>query len=327
MPVSLKFLLDSIAWGSAIGLMSMGLTLTYLTTRVPNFAHATVGLVSSVIVVWLLDRFYLARGGVDPSFYVVSIVLSFIFVGLVSAAIYLGVLKPLADRGNDVINLMIATFAVDIILFSLLFAVLNVFPTHNLERALDAQVSGYEPRITIPGGYRVAASTIVFPVAAVVLALLFHIFLTKTKFGVAMRATIENPNLAETLGVNTKLVYLASWFISGGLAGIAGVAITMILSANPKYSALIIVSVFAGSIVGGLSGVYWGLLGGFLVGFSEKMVTKLASEITGLELTNYERMVSLILVIIVLLFAPQGLAGVDWGRLKARILGGGRGGD
>jgi len=317
--VSLKFLLDSIAWGAAIGLMSMGLTLTYLTTRVPNFAHATIGLVSSLVIVYVYDRLY-GAAALSYSFYPLIIILSFLLVGVVAVVIYLSVLKPLADRGNDIISLMIATFAVDIILFSLLFIALNLFPTVNLDRALDAQISGSEPRIRV-GNYLVPASTLIFPAAAVILALLFHLFLTKTKFGIAMRATIENPSLAATLGVNTNMVYTVSWFISGGLAGVAGAAIIMALSANPKYSALIIVSVFAGSIVGGLSGVYWGLVGGFIVGFSEKIVTKLVSAAVGVPLDNYERLVSLVMVIIVLLVAPRGLAGVDWARVRERLLG------
>ncbi len=326
MVVSLKFLVESVAWGAAIGLMSMGLTLTYLTTRVPNFAHATIGMVASVVTVYILDRLYLAKGLITGSYtmYPVIMAVSFLVVGAVAISIYLGVLKPLADRGNNIINLMIATFAVDIILFSILSVVLNALPTVYLERAFDAQVSSYQPRLQL-GRYYVQAHVVVFPLAAIILALLFHLFLTKTKFGVAMRATIENPSLAATLGVNVNMVYIVSWFISGGLAGIAGAAITFILSANPKYSALIIVSVFAGSIVGGLSGVYWGLLGGFLVGFSEKIVTKLVSAAVGVPLDNYERMVSLIMVIIVLLFAPNGLAGINWNKLLSRLKRGGGG--
>ena len=323
MVFSIKFLLDSIAWASAIGLMSMGLTLTYLTTRVPNFAHATIGFMAAPITVYIVDHFYLAKGKMQGDYlmYIYITLVSFLAVGALSTAIYLGILRPLAKRGSDIISLMIATFAVDIILVSILAIILDNMDTVVLERALDAQVSGYQPRIRI-GSFIIQAHTIVLPVAAIVLALLFHLFLTKTKFGVAMRATIENPSLASTLGVNVEMVYTVSWFIAGGLAGVAGAFMTYMLAANPKYSALVIVSVFAGSIVGGLSHVYWGLIGGFIVGFSEKILTNIAGAIVGVPLTNYERMVSLILVILVLLFAPQGLAGVDWRRLFSRIRGG-----
>ena len=323
MVFSVKFLLDSIAWAAAIGLMSMGLTLTYLTTRVPNFAHATIGFMAAPITVYIVDHFYLANGKMQGDYlmYIYITLASFFAIGALSTLIYLGILRPLARRGSDIISLMIATFAVDIILVSILAIILNNMDTVVLERALDAQVSGYQPRIRI-GNFIVQAHTIVLPVAAIILALLFHVFLTKTKFGVAMRATIENPSLASTLGVNVEMVYTVSWFIAGGLAGVAGAFMTYMLAANPKYSALVIVSVFAGSIVGGLSHVYWGLIGGFLVGFSEKVLTNIAGAIVGVPLTNYERMVSLILVILVLLFAPQGLAGVDWKRLLSRIRGG-----
>ena len=323
MLLSLKFLLDSIAWAAAIGLMSMGLTLTYLTTKVPNFAHATIGFMAAPITVYIVDHYYLARGKLhgDYLMYLYIVVISFIAIGALSTVIYLTILRPLARRGSDVISLMIATFAIDIILVSILAIILNNMDTVVLTRALDAQVSGYQPKIRV-GRYIVQAHTLILPLVAIILAFLFHLFLTKTKFGVAMRATIENPSLASTLGVNVDLVYTVSWFISGGLAGVAGAFMTYMLAANPKYSALIIVSVFAGSIVGGLSDVYWGLIGGFIVGFSEKIITNIAGAVVGVPLTNYERMVSLVLVILVLLFAPQGLAGVDWGKLLDRIRGG-----
>ena len=318
MAVSLLFLLEAFMWGSALGLMSMGLTLTYLTTKVPNFAHATVAMTGMLAAFITVDRWFYQE---EPSYavFAVACVLGFILAGIAGLVLYVFILKPLQARGNDLIGLMIATFAYDILLMSVLTIVFTSFPKLHIPKWLGADIMGRQPTLHI-GGYVIYSSRILLPIVAAILAAIFHLFLTKTKFGIAMRATIENPSLAETLGINTNLVYLVSWFISGGLAGIAGVFVTFSLpKADVNASALIIVSVFAGSIVGGLSSVYWGLIGGLIVGFSEKIIPQLLIAITGIGgLTAYERLVSLGLVIIVLLFAPQGLAGVEWRRFWRR---------
>jgi branched-chain amino acid transport system permease protein len=319
---SLVFTLKSLAYASAIGLLSMGLTLTYMTTKVPNFAHATVAMIGAVVMLLLVDHRYYY----NPTWgmYLTGTIIGGAVAAAFAVLMYIAILKPLAARGNTVIGLMIATFAVDILLVNILTIYLNSVQGVNIKQYISASLESFQPRIKIAGS-PIGGATIILPIAAVLLAYLFHLFLTKTKFGVAMRATIENPGLAEVMGVNTNLVYMVSWAVSGFLAGVAGSLMSFTFkNINPAVSALIIVSVFAGSIVGGLSSLYWGLIGGFIVGLSEKLITQLISMgYSGLvhksvSFANYEKLVSLTLVIIVLLYAPEGLAGVNWGRLFRR---------
>ena len=317
------FLLRSLAYASALGLLSMGLSLTYLTTKVPNFAHATIAMVGSVVMLFLVDRWFYA----DPgwSLFVVGPLLGGLAAAVFSVAMYLLVLKPLADRGNGVIGLMIATFAVDIFLVNLLTLILNTSHGVHYAKLIGANIQDKQPFIQLAHS-RVGGYVVALPLVAAALALAFHLFLTRTKFGVAMRASIENPGLASVMGVNVNLVYTVSWAISGFLAGAAGAFMPYAFRAvDPSVSAQVIVSVFAGSIVGGLMSVYWGLIGGLIVGLAEKIGTVLVQNTynalfhANVSLSNYEKVMSLGLVIVTLLFAPQGLAGVDWGRLAARL--------
>ena len=323
------FLMSAIAYAAALGLLSMGLSLTYVTTRVANFAHATIGMLGAIVMLFLIDRVYYE--GASYKLFVIGPLLSFIVAGLFAMIMYLVVMKPLQDKGNDVIGLMIATFAIDIILLNILSFLLNATTGENLPKLYGVNIGPWDPTIQCCG-LELKASNFVLPIAAVLLTFIFHLFLTKTKFGVAMRATIENPNLAAVMGVNTNLVYTVSWFVSGALAGVAGSLIAFSLKdTSPNSSALIIVSVFAGSIVGGLTSIYWGLVGGFIVGLAEKLLTSVINALYNgyfapalglpeIAIINYEKVMSLGLVIIVLLFAPQGLAGVDWSKLKQKIL-------
>src|SRR5208282_4288711 len=100
------FMADAIVYGCLFALMSIGLTLTYMTTKVPNFAHG------SFVTVGVYLAFTLYHFDNLPAYY--SIPFSFLLVGATAAAMYRLVLKPLSARGASLVSLMIATLAVDI---------------------------------------------------------------------------------------------------------------------------------------------------------------------------------------------------------------------
>ncbi|HID09313.1 TPA: hypothetical protein EYP13_03725, partial [Candidatus Micrarchaeota archaeon] len=216
---SADFVLSAIAYASGLSLLCLGLTLTYMTTKVPNFAHATIAITGSIVTLLLIDRVYYPMA--TWSIYIVAPIIAFMVGAALSTAIYVVVLRPLADRGNTVIGLMIATFALDIILVSLLTVLVYQLPAENLGRLTAQNLLGFERRITILG-ITGTSSAYVLPVMAFLTALALYVFLNKTKFGIAMRAAIENPDLASVLGINVRRVYLASWLIAGGIAGMAG---------------------------------------------------------------------------------------------------------
>jgi len=325
---SMPYTLQAIAYASALGLLSMGLSLTYATTRVPNFAHASIAMIGAVAILFTIDRYFYTGAG--WSVFLAGSIVGGLLAGAFAAFMYVGILKPLMDKGNTVIGLMIATFAVDIILMNVLTWILDVAHGVHIPKLIGASLTPYEPLLTIHG-YRIFGYVVALPVAAIILTIAFHLFLTKTRFGIAMRATIENPDLASVLGVNVNMVYLVSWTLSGFIAGVAGALMAYTFKGvDPSIEALIIVSVFAGSIFGGLESVYWGLIGGFIIGLVEKLgmtlinnfyreyfVLKLGAP--NVSLLNYEKVLSLGLVVIMLLYAPRGLAGINWGAVARRL--------
>src|SRR5438552_9088607 len=105
-PVIPPYLLDTIVYASLFGLMAMGLTLTYITTKVPNFAYG------SFVTVGIYTSFSLLRiNHISPY---LSAPLAFVLGGVGSVAMYLGVLRVLARRGSSLVALMISTLAIDI---------------------------------------------------------------------------------------------------------------------------------------------------------------------------------------------------------------------
>lgn len=322
---STEYLIYSIAYGSSLALLCMGLTLTYMVTKVPNFAHATLAITGSAVTLLLIDRiyhvFYLEGGasslGKTPYYtlYLIAPISAFLIVGLVALIQYLLVLRPLSSRGVGVIGLMIATLAFDIILVNILTLTLYLMPTAYFGKLIGPSLKGFDVSVSALG-ISTSFSRLALPVIAVTLAIALHLFLTRTKFGVSLRAAIENPDLARVLGINVDLAYMTSWFIAGGLAGASGALyIFMVENFKPAVASLVIVSVFAGSILGGLGSIYGALLGGFLVGVTETFVVVLVQNILAayglpITLTHYQRLFSLLIVIVMLLLAPQGLTGL-----------------
>ncbi len=154
------------------------------------------------------------------------------------------------------------------------------------------------------------------PAAIAILAITLHVILRKTKFGIAMRAATQNSDLAETVGVNVKLVYGVSWILGGGFAGIAGALMSLWFQGDPNLGPLLIPSVFAASIVGGFFSIYGAIAGGVLVGLTEVLGTRFLAGEFGAWLIAYRPLIPLVFIVVTLLLAPRGLAGINWSRLR-----------
>jgi len=288
--------------------MSVSLTLTYITTKVPNFAQG------ALVTAGLYTGFaFLSINRINPY---ESLPLSFLVGGAIAVGTYLIVLSPLARRGASVISLMIATLAVDII-FVGIFGIYSDY-LYQVKRVYDAKLffalTSADFRF-----YGVDGVVVVAPIALALITAGIYLMLTRTRFGLAMRATVENPNLAKVVGVNTRTVYLVSWFLAGGLAGVAGVFYSLWQGGEPDIGSVLLISMFAGSILGGLKSIYGAVVGGLVVGGSEIAVTTLGAQYVGAWVTAYEPGIPLLVMVITLLVLPGGIASLDWRGLASGV--------
>lgn len=148
------------------------------------------------------------------------------------------------------------------------------------------------------------------------LLLALFLLLYRTKFGIALRASMENPTLAEIMGVDVEHTRLFSWFLSGSLAAVAGSMLPFRQEIVPLTGTIIIVSIFAASVVGGLSSIYGALVGGHVIGISESLVTFYLSAVLGSGILVYSKVVSLVVLVIALIVAPMEIAGLSIWRNK-----------
>lgn len=294
------YVTDSIVYGSLFGLMAIGLTLTYLTTKVPNFAYGSfvsIGIYTS-FTLYKLNR-------MSPYS---SIPIAFILGGLSSAAMYLGILRVLSRRGSSLVALMISTLALDIA-FTGVFGIYTDYLYYHYQ-LIDSKTFYQLGGDFVLWGY--PGLTYVAPVSLGLITSLIFLLLTKTKFGVAMRASVENPGLARVVGIDVEKVYVFAWFLAGAFAATSGSFYTLWLPGSVDAGSKLIVEIFAASVLGGLASIYGAVLGGLIIGASEILVTTAGTQLFGSWFLIYQKGVPLAIMVITLLLIPQGLLSVNW---------------
>jgi len=294
--------MSAIVYACLISILSIGFTLTYMTAKIPNFAHGTYAGIG-VYVVYTISKIL----GYSPY---IGFPIAFFVGGIISVLIFRLVISVLSKMGRGTIVLTISTLAIQILLTAALYIyaywLRSTYKTYALGFLLkdaDFTIGGFQ------GIFPVSVLICVFTVVSL------HYMLTRTKVGIAMRATSESPELASVLGINTDRIQLLSWFLTGGLACLAGSMLPLWFMSNPNTGSLIITSIMAGSMLGGLDTIYGAIIGGLGVGLSEVLITTWAQNlriggVRQLWIGEYRPLVPMIFMITILLIEPRGLHGL-----------------
>jgi branched-chain amino acid transport system permease protein len=286
-------------------LFSLGLSLTYITTRIPSFAHgdlATVGAYTCYLTILLLLR----PLGLPASVYV-TFPLAALAAGLVAFAVYNAVFRPLIRRGASVTTLMIASFGAHFLIYAVLAILTDYVQSRHGIIIRNAQLFQWE--YVWPGTDATMSTAINSTLALAAIAVLLYLLLYKTRYGVIMRASVDNMQLAKVMGIDIERVFMVTWLLIGAVTGIAGIYAAMIFPLTEELGWFQLPVVFAASIVGGLSRVYGAMFGGYLTGAS--MVLGGAYLLAPLHVPlEFQLVIPFAMVVIVLLLAPQGLVEV-----------------
>jgi branched-subunit amino acid ABC-type transport system permease component len=284
-----QVLFNSLVTGSIYLLGAVGLSVSYGLSGFPNFAHAEYITLGAFMGYFVAEQLGLGL----PA----ALIVAFLVTGIVGFLCYRGIFQPLAKRGATIIHLMVASIALGFIL------------RHTIN-AIWSQSPYYFTTVTWPSytiGPVVTSSLRVWLIfIAIALSVIMHFVLTRTKIGKAIRATSSNPELALASGINTDRVIWITWFLGAGLAAIAGVfrgAGTLVI---PMIGWEIILPIFAVVILGGIGNYYGAIAAAFIIGLVEN-VGVVALIALGLS-TEYRTAISFLILIIVLIVKPQGLA-------------------
>lgn len=287
--------------GSILSLGGIGVSLTYSILGFSNFAHGDVMALGAYITLGLFGLFT-AIGIPDLPFGPLSFGLGFVLALVLSAGLT-GLAMMLFDqllfrrlRKSGPVILMIASIGLALGLRNGLQFAWGPQPQYYIEKIQLA--------VPIPGIHAGIKADEVFIIAfAIVLVVLIHAFLRHTRMGKAMRAMADSASLAHVSGINTHRVILWTWMIGGGLAAIAGTLSGIDNKfVTPELGWQLLLSIFAGVILGGIGNPYGAVLGGMLIGLSEEVSTAFIS-------TGYKSAVAFAIMILVLLIRPTGILG------------------
>lgn len=311
----LEVLMTAVSYSAAISLAAVGITLIYMTTGTFNFSHASMTAFGFYAVFICSEILFRDLSYPAYVFFPIAALLS----GALGVVTYLSVNRWLLKRGADMVTLMMSTLGVDLIYLAILNVIADYLTQEYKVNARLIVLSTEDVSVAQLGGFVVKGIPVVSVSVVLATAILLKYVLDRTGFGVAMRVTIENPSLAEIVGINPEVVYITSWFLGGAFAGIAGAILSMVITGTPAVGSLVIVPEFAGAIVGGIYSLFGGFAGGYLIGLSEYILITLLATYVSRSLVVYQPLVPLIVMSVFLLFYPEGIGGLQLGRVVGRL--------
>lgn len=219
--------------------------------------------------------------------------------------LYFLVIRTLQRIGATIISITVSTIALEIIIFALV----NIYVDDIYKRT--GQFSRYFLlRINDFSVGKIPGILIVTTLVSIFLVVGLHLLLTKTKFGISLRATVENPELAAIMGINTEMIIGMSWLLTGGLAGLAGSLLPIWLQGHPSVGFQLLIGVFAASILGGIRNIYGAMIGAVLIGLSEVLGTFALGSIFGPWVAAYRLIIPITVMSVILLIIPEGITGL-----------------
>ncbi len=279
-------IINGLSLGSVYALMAVGFALVFSILKFSNFSHGSVIMLSAYLGLWFSNRFDV---GLFP-----TLLVCMIGGGTIAVIIEKIGFKPIRDKNGPLIYLFVSSIAISMFLQYLMTALLGgrFFMYRPLLKSSSWRFAG----ITIP-------IVNLAMLAASIVALVFLLYvLYRTTIGIAIRAAATDLSTPNLLGININMLISITFFISGALAGIAGLFLGMSLNVYPQLGGLVL-KAFVATVVGGLGSLGGAVIAAFLLGLLETMITAyIGGAVTP--------MVSFTVMILFLLFKPEGVAGL-----------------
>ena len=294
------FFFDLVMIGFSIGmvyaLIALGISLIYSGLDIVHFAHGELYMFGAFFGLIASQNMYLP--------YPLALVASMVLTGLMGIVIERVFYRRLTRAGGgytvEGMGIIICGFGMSIFLQNVAYLIWNPMPRpFPVNVGMPIEIGG----ILFPRTYLWIVLT------ALGLMSLLHIFLKKTRLGLAIRAVAHNKEISFLVGINVPLMISLIFGVSCALAAAGGVLTGPINYVQVQMGYLILIKGFAASVVGGFGSLPGAILGGVLVGVVESLG---AGYISG----NYKDIYAFVMMILVLMIRPSGFLGVQV-KLKA----------
>jgi len=280
-------LVNAVSLGSVYALSAIGLSLVYGVLRLINFAHGDLLALGAYAALALLAVPRLPLGA--------ALLLPVALVGAVGLAVERVAYRPI--RRAPEVNALIVSLALSVIVQNLLVMTLTAQPR---PFHLPPQLAG----LLLLGGVVVSRMALLTTALAVGLMTALHLMVYRTRVGTAIRATAEDRDAAELMGIPTDRVIGLTFALGAALGGFAGVMLGgQYGRIDPFMGFLPGLKAFVAAVLGGLGSVPGAILGGYLLGFGEILFVGLLPP----ALSGYRDAFVFTLLILILLLRPQGV--------------------
>ena len=287
----LQQMVNGFSLGSMYALIAIGYTMVYGVLRLINFAHGDIMMVGAYVALFSMTSMSLPFGFA----LIVAVVVSAILGISTDKIAY----KPL--RNAPRISLLITAIGIS-------FLLENIFQVEFGGTPRPFSVPPFFENIIKIGAINLPVSAIFVPVITIFLLCIVLYLLYKTKYGIAIRALAFDINTVNLMGIDANLIIAVVFAIGSSLAAIGGVFWAINYpSIDPLMGVLIGLKAFGAAVLGGIGSVGGAVLGGFIIGFSEVVAVALFPDLAG-----FKDAFAFIFLILVLLFRPTGILGINF---------------
>jgi branched-chain amino acid transport system permease protein len=281
----IQLMLNCLVLSANYILLAVGLTLIFGILRTLNFAHGAFYVAGGYVVYWLSSLL-----GVN---YYLATLAALVVVALIGCIVEGAILFPLNSKVK--VAALGAILGVNFVIEGIIALIFE---------GEDVTIgSTFKGTLEIFGATLSLERLMVIALCFIVLAGVYA-WIRKTKQGVAIRALAENPKVANLQGINTKKIRYLVMVIAAGTAAFAGAVVTPVFYINPYMGGAVVFKALLIVAVGGMGSVEGSILAGLLIGFVEGIGVTYIGPIA--------EVVSFVIVILVFLFRPKGLLGVDY---------------
>jgi len=282
--------LNGLSLGAVYALGAVGLTLVYGILKLVNFAHGdflTFGAYMAFLmsVTWGLPL-------------VPAVLFAMVTTAALGVFFEKAMWGPMRARKAGLLQLLLMSIG---LAFLIRNAIQYGFGTEI--RTLDVNKTDVVRFL----GLRLGVTELIVIVVGVVVLVAVGLLLRLTMLGKRMRALADDPDLAETAGIDTERIVLYTWLFAGGLAGLAGVLAGALTTVEPELGFGLLLAIFAAVILGGIGDAFGALAGGLVLGVVIEWSTLFVAD-------QWKLAIGFAVLILVLIVRPQGIFG------KARTL-------
>ncbi len=281
----LQQLVNGLMLGSTYALVAIGYSLIFGVLRLLHLAHGEVFMVGAfagleLVVWWHAGPIAALVGGLVGSA-LIGMLLEFV------------AFRPIRRRGNSHLAPIVSTIGAGLVIQEVMTKIFGSEQT-----AFPVHFSQTEYHLA---GLTLDATQLFILAISFVAMLALHLFVTRTRYGIAMRATSENLRIAAVLGVNIDQVVLLTFALASGLGGLAGVLVGLNFNAISPYMGVEMgIKGMAVMLIGGLGSIYGAMAGGLILGIAEVLSVAYLS-------SSLRDGFAFGLMILILLLRPRGL--------------------